>query len=94
MSTHKKIQLRFTVEAFVERLKNAFGRIGAMAQAIGMLNYDEKTGYKANLTTKQSRLVDAVSNYALPDIGKHITISDGIKANTKELEPKSCGYER
>jgi len=85
---------------FQDRLQKAWTSCKAMAQAIGFLKYD--TGdYKAELSVKQGRLVDAVINYArswadhdgFPEIAKEIDpkkieLSTGIKNHIADLEPK------
>lgn len=88
-----------TVESLTESLDYACGYIKSMAQAIGFLKYDKKD-YKAELTPKQGRLVDAISNYAssrlkkleredlATEVDEHISISKGIQSKIDELEPK------
>ena len=83
------------IEELKDTVKQAYGYLASVVKAAGMLVYS-KDAYKANLTTKQSNLIDALSKYVsirakdhgfddiADDVDKHIGISDGIS----ELLPK------
>ena len=75
-----------------ERLQGAYQSIANIVKAVGMLKYDKMSGYKLDtLNDKQSRLIDAVTEYAAmwaredgfpemaEDIERYIGISKGIK---------------
>lgn len=75
-----------------ERLRGAYESIANIVKAVGMLKYDQKFDYKIdNLNSRQSRLIDAVAEYAAmwaredgfpemaADIEQYIGISKGIK---------------
>jgi hypothetical protein len=96
-------------QAFLkEVLKNAYKAMTNIVQAVGMLNYDTRLGYRVeNLTVKQKRLIDGIRKYGqkhtdsvgLSEIGKemnkHVGISDGIRKEIKALEPeKDLGFSR
>jgi hypothetical protein len=91
--------LKNTVESLTARLDDACEYVRGMAQAIGFLKYD-KEDYKAELTPKQERLLDAVTNYAssrlrgleredlATEVDEHIKISKGMQHEIEKLEPK------
>lgn len=75
-----------------ERLRGAYESIANIVKAVGMLKYDQKFDYRIdNLNSRQSRLIDAVAEYAAmwaredgfpemaADIEQYIGISKGIK---------------
>lgn len=81
-------------------LRGAYESLTNIVKAVGMLKYDKKDGYKAELTAQQARLIDAISDYGAywaktdgfedlaEDIKTHIGISSGIKERVNELTPK------
>ncbi len=82
-----------------ETIRGAYESLTNVTKAVGMLKY-AKGDYKADLTEKQSRLIDAIAKYSecwaiedgypdlAEDIKKHISISDGIQDEIKKLMPK------
>ena len=92
-------KLAEAVEPLKEGIMQAWTSCKAVVQAVGFLRYSEGD-YKANLTDKQARLIDAVSNYArdwaehdgFPEIAKEIdtkiSISKGIQNHIDDLMPK------
>lgn len=92
--------LQKRLEKASEALKEVCESYANAVKAIGMLKYDkELNGYRANLNEKQSRLIDAVTNYGAswikskgyPEIAenmqKRIGISRGIQNELNELNP-------
>lgn len=91
--------LKSQIAVFPEKIKNAWGTCQAAVQAIGLLVH-HKGEYKANLTEKQSRLVNAVGNYArdwakaegfsevAKEINEKVKISKGVQNHIDELMPK------
>lgn len=85
--------LRSTVKGSYESLRNA-------VQAVAMFKYDKDGIYKAELTSKQSRLIDAIANYGAywarkdgydklaEDMEERIGISKGIQKEIDALEPR------
>lgn len=86
--------LKSRLDGMCESLKN-------VVKAFNLLKYDKESGYRVELTKKQSRLFDGLENYAKKwlkeenkqdmavDIEKHIGLSPGIEKEIKALEPKS-----
>lgn len=82
--------------SLLDKLNTAMGVIKEICQAIGMLKYDRE-GYRAKLTAKQDRLVDAVARYGAQkaqetgyketseEILKSVGISEGIQQEIREL---------
>lgn len=76
-----------------------------VVKAFNLLKYDKDSGYRVELTKKQSRLFDGLENYAknwlreenkhdmVADIEKHIGLSKGIEKEIKALEPKNRGRD-
>lgn len=85
--------LKSTVKGSYESLRNA-------VQAVAMLKYDKDGIYKAELTSKQSRLIDAIANYGAywarkdgydklaEDMEDRIGISKGVQEQIDALEPR------
>ena len=83
------------IEELKDTVKQAYGYLACVVKAAGMLVYSEDA-YRANLTTKQRNLIDALSKYVsvrardhgfddiADDVDKHVNISNGIL----ELLPK------
>ncbi|MCM1316533.1 MAG: plasmid recombination protein [Alistipes senegalensis] len=92
-------ELQEQVKKLQETLRGAYESLTNVTQAIGMLKYSERD-YKASLTEQQSRLIEAIAKYSerwanldgypdlAEDIRTHISISDGIQDEIKELMPK------
>lgn len=90
--------LKSRLDGMCESLKN-------VVKAFNLLKYDKDSGYRVELTKKQSRLFDGLENYAKKwlkeedkhdmavDIEKHIGLSPGIEKEIKALEPKSRGRD-
>ena len=96
-----------TIQALQEELKSAqqtargaYESLASVVKAVGMLKYDEDENYKADLTKKQSYLIDAIAKYGsrwakkdgFPDLSEEmdnkIGISDGLKKDINELSRK------
>jgi len=94
-----KENLAVKLEAVTKGFRAICESFTAAVQAVGMLKWDKSNGYKANLTEKQERLIDAINKYGaeraerpgfkdLADkIRKTVRISDGIEKEIKALEP-------
>lgn len=100
--TDKLAKTRETLGEQLEALKStargAYESLAAVVQAVGMLKYDENSGYRVEeLTPQQSKLIDSIAEYGAKwakkdgfpeiaeDMEKYIGISNGIK---KLIEPK------
>jgi len=86
------------------QLKDTYDYVSAIIQAIQLLKYNyannQPNPYKAQLTDKQSRLIDAITNYAsekakhnnLDDIAENMKtvmgLTPGMEKHVKDLEPK------
>ena len=96
-----------TMQILRERFRGAYETLTNVVKAIGMLEYDNTGEYKADLTPKQTRLIDAVTNYSVnlarassqsdlaEEMEKKIGISQGIQNSIDDLTPKkSRGMSR
>lgn len=89
-----------TIQQLEKANRGAYESLTSVVKAVGMLKYDKEDGYRAELTEKQERLIDAVAKYGarwaredgFPDLAKemdeHIGISKGIQEDIQELTPK------
>jgi len=88
------------------RLNDSHEAIKNIVKAVGMLKHDKNSGYSANLTDKQGRLIDAIGNYGAKvarmagradladDIDRHVVIEKDIEVEVRALEPRrSRGYD-
>lgn len=92
--------LQEQLETAQKATRGAYESLANVVKAIGMLKYDQKSDYQADLSPAQSRLIDAIADYSAewakndgyPDLAesmeKKIGISDGIKDKIHELTPK------
>lgn len=83
-----------------QALRGAYESLANVVKAVGMLKYDQSDGYKADLTPKQGRLIDALARYGsrwakeegYSDLAKamdeKVGISQGIQEDIEELSPK------
>lgn len=97
--------LQSVKKSLEERLHGMCESLTNVVKAFNLLKYDKDSGYRVDLTKKQSRLFDGLENYAktwlreenkhdmAEDIEKHIGLSKGIEKEIKALEPKSRGME-
>lgn len=88
-----------------ERLHGMCESLTNVVKAFNLLKYDKDSGYRVELTKKQSRLFDGLENYTknwlreenkhdmAADIEKHIGLSKGIEKEIKALEPKNRGRD-
>lgn len=93
--------LQSVKKSLEERLHGMCESLTNVIKAFNLLKYDKDSGYRVELTKKQSRLFDGLENYAknwlreenkhdmAADIEKHIGLSKGIEKEIKALEPKS-----
>lgn len=97
--------LQSVKKSLEERLHGMCESLTNVVKAFNLLKYDKDSGYRVELTKKQSRLFDGLENYAknwlreenkhdmAADIEKHIGLSKGIEKEIKALEPKSKGRD-
>lgn len=97
--------LQSVKKSLEERLHGMCESLTNVIKAFNLLKYDKDSGYRVELTKKQSRLFDGLENYAknwlreenkhdmAADIEKHIGLSKGIEKEIKALEPKSRGRD-
>lgn len=95
-----KAQIQKLKENIISHGKALCEEIRDICKSVTMLKYDKTDGYGANLTQKQARLVDAISNYGArrvraegyadlaDNIDKHTGISNGVRSEVKNLEGK------
>lgn len=92
---------------FYYKLTRAYVSIKNIVQAIGMLKYDKENGYGIeNLTAKQERLIDGVSEYGsalakdneYPELAKQmdnkVGIDESIESFVKLPEPERTRESR
>ena len=92
---------------FHYRLTRAYVSIKNIVQAVGMLKYDKENGYGIeNLTAKQERLIDGVSEYGsalakdneYPELAKQmdnkVGIDESIESFVKLPEPERTRESR
>jgi hypothetical protein len=105
-SLQEQIQaLQSVKKSLEERLHGMCESLTNVVKAFNLLKYDKDSGYRVELTKKQSRLFDGLENYAknwlreenkhdmAVDIEKHIGLSKGIEKEIKALEPKNRGRD-
>lgn len=97
--------LQSVKKSLEERLHGMCESLTNVVKAFNLLKYDKDSGYRVELTKKQSRLFDGLENYAknwlreenkhdmAADIEKHIGLSKGIEKEIKALEPKNRGRD-
>lgn len=97
--------LQSVKKSLEERLHGMCESLTNVIKAFNLLKYDKDSGYRVELTKKQSRLFDGLENYAknwlreenkhdmAADVEKHIGLSKGIEKEIKALEPKSRGRD-
>lgn len=97
--------LQSVKKSLEERLHGMCESLTNVVKAFNLLKYDKDSGYRVELTKKQSRLFDGLENYAknwlreenkhdmAVDIEKHIGLSKGIEKEIKALEPKNRGRD-
>lgn len=98
LSTVKE-NLTQKIEKLTETTRGAYTSLTNVVKAVGMLKWDKTDGYAVpNLTQKQSDLIESVGKYSeywaekdghkdlAEDMGKHISISKGIKKEMQELQ--------
>lgn len=94
-------------QEFYSQITNAYVSIKNIVQAIGMLKYDKENGYGIeNLTAKQERLIDGVSEYGsalakdneYPELAKQmdnkVGIDESIESFVKLPEPERTRESR
>lgn len=94
-------------QEFYSKITNAYVSIKNIVQAIGMLKYDKENGYGIeNLTAKQERLIDGVSEYGsalakdneYPELAKQmdnkVGIDESIESFVKLPEPERTRESR
>lgn len=92
---------------FYKKLTNAYVSIKNIVQAVGMLKYDKDEGYRIeNITAKQERLIDGVSEYGsalakqneYPELAKKmdnkVGIDKSIESFVKLPEPERTRESR
>lgn len=75
------------IESLTERLKSMTEVVTNITKAVGLLTYD-KGEYKANLTPKQSKLLDAIPEYAKTWIERTGGVEVDCEAHKKEIDTK------
>ena len=97
-------ELQEQLKTAQQTTRGAYESLTNVTKAVEMLKYDDGD-YKADLTQKQSRLIDAVTRYSAywatedghPDLAKQmqtsIGISEGIQDEIQKLIPKSRGLK-
>ena len=96
--------LKTEIEALKTRLRGAYEVLTDIVKAVGMMKYDEKSGFKVDkLTKKQDRLIDSVADLGVSraekegfsdlaeDMQKHIGVSPELK---KLIGSTERGIER
>lgn len=94
-------------QEFYSKITNAYVSIKNIVQAVGMLKYDKENGYGIeNLTAKQERLIDGVSEYGsalakdneYPELAKQmdnkVGIDESIESFVKLPEPERTRESR
>ena len=108
VSLHQTVEDQsVTMQILRERFRGAYETLTNVVKAVGMLGYDNTGEYKADLTSKQARLIDAVTNYSVnlakasgqsdlaEEMANKIGISKDIQNNINALTPKkSRGMSR
>lgn len=97
-----------TIDKLREILANVATALKNAVKAMGMLKYDERNDYAAELSPKQGRLIDGIANFSrnllqrlgfkshAEEINKHIGISQDIEQEIDKLTPpgRSQGISR
>lgn len=102
-----EMKISTITQDFYYKLTDAYVSIKNIVQAIGMLKYDKENGYGIeNLTAKQERLIDGVSEYGsalakdneYPELAKQmdnkVGIDESIESFVKLLEPERTRESR
>lgn len=102
-----EIEIGGITQDFYYKLTRAYVSIKNIVQAIGMLKYDKENGYGIeNLTAKQERLIDGVSEYGsalakdneYPELAKQmdnkVGIDESIESFVKLPEPERTRESR
>jgi uncharacterized coiled-coil DUF342 family protein len=100
-------ELRGIITNLKKTLANSTTAFKNAVKAVGMLRWDESSGYKVeSLTPKQERLIDGIANHArnwfirndyrefAEDVSKRIDVSSEIEAEIDKLTPKPPSLNR
>jgi predicted nucleic acid-binding Zn-ribbon protein len=102
-----EMKISTITQDFYYKLTDAYVSIKNIVQAVGMLKYDKGNGYRIeNLTDKQERLIDGVSEYGsalakeneYPELAKQmdqkVGIDESLKSFVKLPEPERTRESR